>query len=194
LLPDSQRWLDLLVSSPVPSWPHLERPVETNRLAFSLGKPGFRNARVGTRSCPEPGPCRALVLPIKLRAVRGPAVKLELLEEVRGGPFPWTPLHGCSKKSGGSDAHRLPWTCSPIYLAESEAAAAEPTKTLSLHVTSSNSPELPLRLDWRGTGSVMTEPLIAKASGDYALQIFVVFEEHGKYWVSASQVLGIHLD
>lgn len=191
----SQRWLDALVGSPAPTWPHLERPIETNRLELTFGKPDFRDARVGTRSCPEPGPCRALVLPIKLRrAVRGPAVKLELLEEVRGGPFPWTPLQGCSKKVGGSDTRRLPWTCGPLYLAESESGAAGPTRTLSLQVTSSNSPELPLRLDWRGTGSVMTEPLIANARGDYALQIFIVFEEQGRHWVSASQVFEIRLE
>lgn len=194
LLPDSALWLQALVTSPFPTWPPLQQPLETDRLEFVIGKPSLREARSGTRSCAGPGPCRALVLPLKLHALRGPAVSLAFAREAQGGPFPWTPIHGCSRRLDGSDALALPWTCGPLYLADDVASEAMPKSPLSLLVTTNETPELSLRMDWRGTGSLETVPFVANAPGTYAGQIFIVFEEQGKHWVSGSKVFEIHLD
>lgn len=123
------------------------------RYPRALGEPYFRAARLGTRSCSGPRPRRALILAVKLRTIRGQALELALAREVQGGPFPWTPIHGCSKRLDGSDALSLPRSCGPLYLAEGAGSDAWPkTALLSLQVTSVGSPELALRLDWRGTG------------------------------------------
>jgi hypothetical protein len=194
LLPDSRLWIQALVTSPFPTWPHLAPPLETNRLGFALSNPDFRAARVGTRSCDGPRPCRALVLPVTLRTVGERALELTLATEPQGGPFPWTPIHGCSKRLDGPDALLLPWVCGPLYLAGDTTNEAARKASLSLHVTSTDSSILLFRLDWSGTGSLSTPPLIANAPGTYALQIFVLFEEGGKQWVSPSQAFEIRLE
>lgn len=193
LLPDSQLWIQTLVTSPTPTWPRLAPPLETNRLGFALSRPDFRAARLGTRSCYGRRDCHALVLPVTLRTVGERALELTLATEPQGGPFPWTPIHGCSKRLDEPDAILLPWICGPLYLADTTNEAARKA-SLSLHLTSTASSVLLFRLDWGGTGSISTPPLIANAAGSYALQIFVLFEEGGKQWVSPSRTFEIRLE
>jgi hypothetical protein len=54
--------------------------------------------------------------------------------------------------------------------------------------------ELPLRLDWGGTGSMIGWPLIPNQAGRYAMQVVAFFESEGESRVSASELFEIVLE
>ena len=108
-------------------------------------------------------------------------IKTTLTHEWHGGIWPSTDLYA----SVTSEKEKKARPFHPAYLVGEDqnaprAITLAPGKTLDIF----------LRMDWPGTGSVPTEPLVG-APGKYAVKLLLVFEVEGKkqYAATSSETL-----
>jgi hypothetical protein len=111
-----------------------------------------------------------LALPIKLRSEARGEVKTVLAREWHGGEWPATNLFASVTPAGEKKDRAFV----PVYLAGEDPGV--PPLTV---VKAGETLEVKVRVDWPGTGSVKTSPLIEKP-GEYRVEILLVFEADGK--------------
>ncbi len=145
--------------------------------------PGVNFKGRGVRWCNGHAQKDGLVLPLQVANASAETIKLQLTHEWHGGKWPSTSLFASVIVKGDKD--RPPFT--PVYVARED-----PNGPRDVIVAPGKSSTVELRMDWLGTGSVPTDPLI-RGPGRYTGRFAVVFEVNGKRQYVTSGPIEIEL-
>ena len=149
----------------------------------------LRVGAVATHIAPAPIPMNTakedvLVLPILVENRSSETITAKLAHEWYGGRWPPTDLQAATRRSTDPAGK---WEVQPVFLVGEDGSRTPPTiwKPGQSHVFA-------LRLNWRGTGSIMASPLIdANAPGKYQVRVAFTFKTAGSSEYYESPVMEV---
>lgn len=119
-----------------------------------------------------------LVLTARIRNESRTEIRTTLAHEWHGGE--WPPTHLFASVTPTKDKRRRPFV--PVYLAGENSG-----RPRTHDLPSGEGVDVLLRMDWPGTGSVKTTPLVQE-TGDYTVELLTVFEVNGRKQYATSEV------
>ena len=127
-----------------------------------------------------------LSIPVAITNSSAHDIRINLAHEWYGGIWPPTDLYVAGKPEGAEGSF---WSDGPGYQVGEKGSAGslvvlKPRETKTFDI----------RLNWPGTGSVPTEPLIEKKFGKYSIKFLLFFKAKGSEEYMESQAMEIEVE
>jgi hypothetical protein len=113
---------------------------------------------------------QGLTLRLKIANESADEIRTRLAHEWHGGEWPSTGLYASVVRAADKRSDHF----IPVYVVGEDPAATKPVV-----IAAGKATNVDLRMDWPGTGSVKTSPLV-REPGEYSVRFALVFEAGGK--------------